>query len=115
MPYAAKMYLAPSGWNFLPRALSRFCHTRPCSRLHANALRFRLRMTMKPMSRSTRASVGMSAIAVMAIATLTGCSTSRDGEPSRENVESTSEAVTPKDCDGADSGVYGIDVFDGQG
>ncbi|MEO8876134.1 MAG: glycoside hydrolase family 25 protein [Polyangiaceae bacterium] len=43
-----------------------------------------------------------------------GCTTN-NGEQSRgEHVDSTSEAVT-KDCDGADSGVYGVDVFDGQG
>jgi lysozyme len=49
------------------------------------------------------------------VPTQIGCTSSGDGESSRrENVGSTSQALT-KDCDGADSGVYGVDVFDGQG
>ena len=49
------------------------------------------------------------------VATQIGC-TAGDGESSRnENVGATSQAYT-KDCDGgADSSVYGVDVFDGQG
>ena len=49
------------------------------------------------------------------VATQVGC-TANDGESSRnENVGTTSQAYT-KDCDGgADSSVYGVDVFDGQG
>ncbi len=63
--------------------------------------------------RSVRAVyLGLLAIAVP---TQIGCTSSGDGESSRhENVGTTSQAVT-KDCDGADSGVYGVDVFDGQG
>jgi lysozyme len=60
-----------------------------------------------------RAFFGLS-LAAAAVAQL-GCSTRNEGESSRgENVGSTSQAYT-KDCDGADSGVYGIDVYDGTG
>lgn len=53
------------------------------------------------------------AFVALAVVAQIGCTT--NGESSRgEHVDSTSEAVT-KDCDGADSGVYGVDVFDGQG
>jgi lysozyme len=57
---------------------------------------------------------GLGVLALM-LATQTACS-NRDAEGSRdERVGSSSEEIT-KDCDGgADSSVYGIDVFDGQG
>lgn len=65
--------------------------------------------------RASRQSFLASVFVASIVATQVGC-TAGDGESSRnENVGATSQAYT-KDCDGgADSSVYGVDVFDGQG
>jgi lysozyme len=108
MSYAAKMLAAHVEPSFSADARVATRHT-------GKWLERRRPLTLR-ISMRLRVARGFFCLSLAAAAAAQiGCSTRNEGESSRgETIGTTSQAYT-KDCDGADSGVYGVDVYDGTG